>query len=173
MLLDAGADINAKVGRYGNALQVVLRADYKGVVQILLDAGANVNTEGEYSNTLQAVLESIYERVVRILLDTGADVNTKGERYSNALQVVLRGGHEKIVRILLDTKANVNTEGGEQNSISAGITTLLRSLVSRSLSNLDLDIIKALLDTKLMSKEVELRPTIEVKYARLIAGINK
>jgi ankyrin repeat protein len=40
MLMDAGADVNAQVGFYGNALQAASAEGHEKVVQMLVDAGA-------------------------------------------------------------------------------------------------------------------------------------
>ncbi|KAJ4401246.1 hypothetical protein N0V82_010880, partial [Gnomoniopsis sp. IMI 355080] len=73
------------------------------VVQMLLDKGADVNTQGGfYGNALQAASEGGYKEIVQMLLDKGADVNTQGGRYSNALQAASREGHKEIIQMLLD-----------------------------------------------------------------------
>jgi len=40
MLMDAGADVNAQGGHFGNALQAASWGGYEEVVQMLIDAGA-------------------------------------------------------------------------------------------------------------------------------------
>ncbi|KAJ8131087.1 hypothetical protein O1611_g2540 [Lasiodiplodia mahajangana] len=91
-------------------------ASYAGIrssVQLLLDKGADVNTQGgHYGNALQAASFRGHETIVRILLDKGADVNAQGGRYGNALQAASSGGHETIIQILLDKGANVNSQDG-------------------------------------------------------------
>nr|POF13638.1 isoform 3 of ankyrin repeat and kh domain-containing protein 1 [Quercus suber] len=83
------------------------------VVRILLDGGAEVNTQGErYNNVLYAASCGGYEKVVRMLLDGGAEVNAPGGYHGNALQAASAGGHEKVVRMLLDGGAEVNAPGG-------------------------------------------------------------
>lgn len=43
--------INARGGRYGNALQAASFRGHENVVKMLLDAGADVNTQGgKYGN---------------------------------------------------------------------------------------------------------------------------
>jgi ankyrin repeat protein len=44
LLLDAGADVNAQGGRYGNALQAASAGGHEQVVKTLLNAGAEVST---------------------------------------------------------------------------------------------------------------------------------
>jgi ankyrin repeat protein len=68
------------------------------VVQVLLDAGAEVNVQGgEYGNALQAASWGGHEKVVQILVGAGADVNAQGGRYDNALLAASVRGHEKVV----------------------------------------------------------------------------
>jgi hypothetical protein len=47
-------------GEYGNALPAASRGGHDKVVQMLLDAGADVNAQGgEYSNALQAASNDV------------------------------------------------------------------------------------------------------------------
>ena len=86
-------------------------------VQILLDKGANVNTQGgKYGNALQAASAGSEDRIVQILLDKGANVNTQGGKYGNALQAASVGGHDRVVQILLDKGADVNAQGGQHGN---------------------------------------------------------
>ena len=50
ILVDAGADVNAQGGDYGNALQAASSNGDKKVVQILPNAGADVSAEGGNHN---------------------------------------------------------------------------------------------------------------------------
>jgi ankyrin repeat protein len=132
LLLDAGADINAQGGEYGNALQAASAGGHEQVVKTLLNAGAEVNAQGGgYSNALQAASYGGHEQVVKMLLNAGADVNAQGGEYGNALQAASwggheqggeygnalqaasYGGHEQVVKTLLNAGANVNAQGGE------------------------------------------------------------
>jgi ankyrin repeat protein len=55
MLLNAGANVNAQVGYYGNALHAASGGGYDQVVKTLLNKGANVNAQGgNFGNALQA-----------------------------------------------------------------------------------------------------------------------
>ncbi|KAI1672149.1 hypothetical protein L13192_03008 [Pyrenophora tritici-repentis] len=73
MLLDAGANVNAQGGEYGNALQAASEGGHEQVVKMLLDKGAEVNAQGgEYGNALQAASWGGHEQVVKILLNAGA-----------------------------------------------------------------------------------------------------
>ena len=85
------------------------------MVRLLLDKGADVNTQGgEYSNALQAAAAAAAyqgsEAVVKLLLDKGADVNAQGGNYGNALQAAAYKGYEWIVKLLTENHTNVNRE---------------------------------------------------------------
>jgi ankyrin repeat protein len=57
-------------------------------VQMLLDAGADVDATGDYyyGNALFAASKEGHEMVVQVLLDAGADINAVGgEDYGDAL----------------------------------------------------------------------------------------
>lgn len=55
LLFNKGADVNAKGGLYGNALQVASCEGHEVIAKLLLGKGADVNAHGgEYGNTLQA-----------------------------------------------------------------------------------------------------------------------
>jgi ankyrin repeat protein len=74
------------------------------VVKILLDSGAEVNTNtGFYGTALRAASEQGHERVVKLLLEAGSDVNCGG-----ALWAAARRGKTQVVKLLLEFGADVN-----------------------------------------------------------------
>src|SRR5205085_2483945 len=88
----------AQGGYYGNALQATAYFNIyntaKDVIQMLLQAGANVNIQGGYyDNALQAAV-AIHnyghfdngKGVIQMLRNAAADVNTQSGYYNNALQ---------------------------------------------------------------------------------------
>ncbi|KAJ5200683.1 Pfs NACHT and ankyrin domain-containing protein [Penicillium cf. griseofulvum] len=92
---------DSKDGRYGNALQAASAEGYQEIVKLLLDKGADINTQGgRYGNALQAASGEGHQETVKLLLDKGADINTQGGRYGNALQAASGEGHQEIVEIL-------------------------------------------------------------------------
>jgi hypothetical protein len=117
LLLEAKADVNARGGRYGNALQAASARGFEKVVQLLLEAKANVNARGGlYGSALQAASARGYEKVVQLLLEAKANVNARGGYFGSALQAASFGGYEKVVQLLLEAKADVNAQGGEYGS---------------------------------------------------------
>ncbi|KAI9889651.1 MAG: hypothetical protein M1814_005052 [Vezdaea aestivalis] len=127
ILIDAGANVNAQSGKYGNALQAAAACGYTETVRILLAAGANVNAQGgQYGNALQAAAAFGYTETVRILLAAGANVNAQGGGYGNALQAAATYRSAGTIRMLLDAGANVNAQGGQYgNALMAGLRSQL------------------------------------------------
>ncbi|EXL39659.1 hypothetical protein FOCG_17746 [Fusarium oxysporum f. sp. radicis-lycopersici 26381] len=116
-LISEGADVNAKGGIYGNALQAASCNGYLEVVQLVLDKGANINAQGgEYGNALQAASYNGYLEVVQLLLDKGADIHVQGGKYGNALPAALDSGHLEVALLLLDKGANIDAGGGEHGN---------------------------------------------------------
>jgi ankyrin repeat protein len=76
------------------------------MVQILIDAGADVNIQdGTYGNALLIASYRGHNKVVQMLIDAGADVNAQSGSYGNALQAASEKGHEKVVQMLIDAGA--------------------------------------------------------------------
>jgi hypothetical protein len=56
--LENGANVNARGGEFGTALQAALYSGHKKIARMLIDAGAGVNVEGKYQKALQKVQSS-------------------------------------------------------------------------------------------------------------------
>jgi ankyrin repeat protein len=96
LLLDQGADVNARNGRYNNALQAASasRGSCKEVVALLLDKGADVNMYGGfYKSALHAAACFGHKEIVALLLDKGAD-------FGNVLQTASARPIEEIMEAL-------------------------------------------------------------------------
>ena len=77
LLLEKGADFNAKGGRCGTALQAASYRGHYEVVQLLLENGADVNAKGgHYGNALNAALYYPRGRVVLTLLNNGFNLES-------------------------------------------------------------------------------------------------
>lgn len=114
-LLDAGCDVDAEGGQYGNALQAALNGDHEEIVKLLIEKGANVNAQGGYyGSALQAASDRGHLKVVEVLLDSGADVHARGGDFDTALGAASYRGHEDIMDTLIRWGADVNVgKGGE------------------------------------------------------------
>ena len=68
LLLQEGADVNARGGEYGNALYAASARGYVDIVKLLLEAGADINAQGGlYGSAFQVALKQGHGEVVRIL----------------------------------------------------------------------------------------------------------
>ncbi len=117
LLLDGGANVNARGGYFGTALQAAC-ARYPlvdlGLVTLLLESGADVNAQGgEFGNALQASCYNGHEMVIATLLEAGADINAFGGAYGSALQAALSSTlPSTVLSMLLRNGADVNQRGG-------------------------------------------------------------
>ena len=85
------------------------------IVKLLLEAGANINTQGGvFGNALQAASEYAHTEVVQELLECGANSNAQGGEFGSALQAACAAftPNEELVQMLLDAGVNVNAPGG-------------------------------------------------------------
>ena len=115
ILVEHGAEIQAKGRSGGNAMQA---ASYNGqaeIVALLLLKGADVNSYGgEYGTALIAACCNVGKEpkaleTVKVLITNGADVNYLGERYGSALYEAAFRDHSHVVRLLIEARADVNT----------------------------------------------------------------
>ena len=105
--------VNADIGFIGNALHAAAERGYDKVVQMLLDAGADLKLQGKgCGNALQLASRGGHEKVVQMLLDAGADPKFQDKGYGNALQAAVDRGYIKVVQMLLDAGTDPNLEGG-------------------------------------------------------------
>ncbi|PVI05061.1 ankyrin, partial [Periconia macrospinosa] len=81
---------------------------FRQVVELLLKAGAVINTEGKrkhcrigLANPLQVASYHGHRETVKLLLDAGADVNAQGGSLGNALYAATYNDHPDVVKLLL------------------------------------------------------------------------
>jgi ankyrin repeat protein len=109
MLLEAGADINARGDEDYTALDLVAEDGNEALVRLLLDAGANINTpRNRYPSALTLAARQGEEAVVQMLMDAGADVDSQDNYGDSALIAAAESGHVELVRYLLDAGADIN-----------------------------------------------------------------
>jgi ankyrin repeat protein len=109
MLLEAGADINARDDEDYTALDLAAEDGNEALVRLLLDAGANINTpRNRYPSALTLAARQGKEAVVQMLMDAGADVDSQDNYGDSALIAAAESGHVELVRYLLDAGADIN-----------------------------------------------------------------
>ncbi|KAJ7076765.1 ankyrin repeat-containing domain protein [Mycena belliarum] len=120
LLLDHGADVNAKRGRNETVLHATCCKGHKRVAQLLIDHGADLNCSGgKYGTALQAAISEGYQEIAQLLLDRGADVNARGRRFETALHAASYVGNTKVIQLLIDHGADVNAKGRDGTALQA------------------------------------------------------
>ncbi|XP_026685165.1 ankyrin repeat domain-containing protein 50-like [Diaphorina citri] len=103
------------VDKHGQtALNVAAHQGFVDAVQILLEAGANINhTDCEGWTPLRSASWGGHSAVVKLLLQSGADVNCSDMGGRTALRAAAWGGHLEVVKLLLAAGAHVNAADSE------------------------------------------------------------
>lgn len=106
-------------GFFGYALQATADGERNdGIIELLLDHGANVNhVGGNYGTALQVASEAGFESTILLLLSRGADPNVPVRGFhGTGLQAASYRGFRKIVEILLEHGADVDVQGGARGN---------------------------------------------------------
>ncbi|KAK0371993.1 hypothetical protein CLIM01_10643 [Colletotrichum limetticola] len=107
LLLERGADVNARGGQYGHALYAASEEGYLEIAQLLLEKGADIDACGyEDGTALYAASAGGHEKLVKLLLEKEADVRAEGGFYGNAVRAASAGGHKQIEDLLIEKGAN-------------------------------------------------------------------
>ncbi|CEJ93014.1 hypothetical protein VHEMI08634 [[Torrubiella] hemipterigena] len=111
VLLENGADVNARGGNYKYSLIAASSQGSLEIVRLLLEYGAEVDAQDD-NNALEAASSRGYFEVARLLLQNGADAKAQSTSYGNILQYASFHGSVDIVQLLLEYGADVNIQGG-------------------------------------------------------------
>ena len=88
-------------------------AGHDQVVQLLLDKGADVNTQSDTDKSaLQEACSNSHDHIVHLLLGKGANINARDILGHTALQEACLNGYDQIVLMLLDRGADIHAQGG-------------------------------------------------------------
>jgi ankyrin repeat protein len=125
LLLDSGADIEARDEYRGPPLVDAAGYAQTAVVLLLLDRGANLHARDKYGRTALiaascecavATMNDAYD-VVKVLLDKGSDVNARSNDGTTALMSAAGGfGGSAIVNLLLEHGADPRALDSEGNT---------------------------------------------------------
>jgi ankyrin repeat protein len=111
LLLENGADVNAKHNKDHTPLHFAVRTGKKEVVKLLLTNGARINTKDEWGYTpLHWAARKGNLEVLEMLLANGADINTKNNDGLSPLEHAAREKHQKIVEVLVENGSPLESE---------------------------------------------------------------
>jgi len=111
LLLDWGADVNAKDRLEVTALHHAAGKGHEAIVHLLLERGANINAKDHSGMTaLHHAAYHGHEAIVHLLLERGADINTKNLHRHTSLRDAAEYGHEAIVHLLLERGVDINAK---------------------------------------------------------------
>lgn len=147
LLLDAGAEPDARGGIFYSAIHAAAHAGQLEVVQLLLESGADINAQpdksfskfqGPYGDERATALENAtlmgHSTVINYLIRNGANPRSKsGSRQTTPLHLATATTDRETVRLLLEAGADVYSGGVETPLDEA--TKLGSDLVSHSLSS--------------------------------------
>ncbi|KAK0260916.1 hypothetical protein LTS09_004692 [Friedmanniomyces endolithicus] len=145
-LLSEGFDVNEVGEDYDPALQIASERGSPEMIQLLLDKGADANTQtlrcvdtsgwrpwNALSGTaLQAACAAGREEVACLLIAEGANVNAQAGSLGNALCAASYHGHTELVQMLLDEGADPNLAHGCNGSaleLAVGYGRVLQLLI--------------------------------------------
>jgi uncharacterized protein len=114
ILMEKGAEVNARGEYGGTALMTAALWGRSEVVAFLLDNGAEINARDKEGKTaLMEAVESNMDgaaKTVQTLLDKGAEVDAKDQQGSTALMQATGSGKQEKVKMLLAKGADINAK---------------------------------------------------------------
>lgn len=111
LVLDKGADIEAKDEEGNTPLLCAALNGHELVVQILLEKGADHGVKNNLGNTalMSAVLRG-RDNIVKVLLDRGADIETRDKDGNSILMSAVMDGMTSVVELLINRRAYVEAK---------------------------------------------------------------
>jgi len=151
-------DVNHVAGKYGYPLQAAAYAGDSGIVNFLIERGADLKFEGGYYGTaLRASVSAGHRDVVsKLLLADPECARSANGGYGSALQTAVEGGDEQIVESLLKAGADPNCPIQDRFEEEEVNTLLLETMKRRNLNM-----------TKMM---IESGANIDFSSSRLLSG---
>jgi ankyrin repeat protein len=110
LFLKAGVDVNSVDWQY-TALSCSAGRGNKGLVEMLLAAGADIDLRAEHGNTgLYQAASNGHGSVVEALLKSGAEIGALSQKDFTALHGAAANGHHKVCEFLLAASADINAK---------------------------------------------------------------
>ncbi|KAF6232153.1 hypothetical protein HO173_009536 [Letharia columbiana] len=133
LLLENGADLEAKDSNGQTLLAVRVQYENLETVQYLLERGADLEAKDRRGQTpLSVAVQKGTRETVNLLLEEGADLETKDNHAQTPLMVAVQKGSPQTVNLLLEEGANL--EARDNN----GHTPLVMAVRSGRFENVEL-----------------------------------
>ena len=132
LLVEKGADIEARSPSNGTPLICAAEGKYEAVVEFLLQSGANVNAEDQFGwKPLHRVMVTPGgEHVAQVLLTHGADINARCSYNKTPLHHAIEKGNESMVSFLLAAGADYEARDiAERTPLHTAIESRLSNMV--------------------------------------------
>ena len=137
VLLVNGADVEIEDDRGENALMIAAQVGYIDGLQILLNAGAKINSKSHVRGHTALMQAAQWEETecLRILLKSGADIDLKSNKLVTALMYAAMYGNVECVKVLVSHGADVNARSiSHSNALmhaaAAGHSNCIQPLLS-------------------------------------------
>ncbi len=172
ILIDAGANINAKNGGGWTALMIAVNKPE--IAKMLINTGADVNASIEGWGRTPLMMADTLE-VVQALIQAGANVNAKDEISEET--ALFKANKPEIIRALVKAGADVNVRnawGGRTALMSAVTSDTPKIDVIKALAEVGIDVNAKdeMGDTALMHAVIADKPNIDVIKALIDVGSN-
>ncbi|GLA57796.1 hypothetical protein AtubIFM55763_003038 [Aspergillus tubingensis] len=119
-LLQSCTDVNEEKGYFVNALAAAIAGRKLALVQLVVDAGADLNARGRFGFPLRAATIANQLDIARYFLDKGVDPNLRDEELGDPLQAAASSGNLDMMLLLLSHNASVDGCGGHfSNALQA------------------------------------------------------
>lgn len=138
---DVRGTVLAWINRQGQ-LEAASRAGQFGIVRLLLERGANIDTH----SALEAAARAGHIDIVQLLLEHGADLDAQRGCLGTLLHAAASQGYLDIVQLLLEHGVPMDSHGGSPCSAFEAAAWGDRQLLLDNMTNLRYDIARRFLE---------------------------